>query len=369
MMKGFFHLLAAVTFIAAVCASCGIDGTEVVPDGVVRIFADKTQITADGVDAVKFRVMYGSEDITSKKTCTISIKGPDSSYDLPAGAGSFSTAVAGTYTVSATYYYGGDIASDNSLTIEARQSSVQTGKYYQKLLGMQFTSTLCPSCPSLSSTLKAIQSEYPGRVSVVSFHVSAMGSDPMWLKMCDTFFKSVADSDGLPAFAFNVRKNTEHIISEYSKILNEMKRQLKDYPSTCGVALETSVADGKADVTVKITSEVASVMKYHIFLVEDGLDYDQMGANGGYVHNNVLRYCKSDSVWGTTFNGGQALEPGKEYTSTTTIKLDEGWDPAGLRVVAVAMTTADGGTSYGCNNLNDCALGSSAGYILSESAK
>ncbi|MGN1210640.1 MAG: Omp28-related outer membrane protein [Candidatus Cryptobacteroides sp.] len=365
MMKGIYRMLAAVTFIAAAFTSCGVDNPEVVPDGVVRIFADKTQIIADGVDAVNFRVMYGSEDITSKKTCTISIKGTDSSYDLPAGAGSFSTAVAGTYTVSATYYYGGDILSDNSVTIEATQSSVQTGKYYQKLLGMQFTSTLCPSCPALSSTLKAVQNEYPGRVSVVSFHVSAMGDDPMWLKMSDTFFKSVADSDGLPAFAFNVRKNTEHIISEYSKIVNEMNRQLKDFPSTCGVALETSVADGKATVTVKITSEVASVMKYHVFLVEDGLDFDQLGTTGAYVHNNVLRFCKSDSVWGTTFNAGKALEPGVEYSAQTTITLDQAWNTGSLRVVAVAMTTSDGGMSYACNNLNDCVLGNSADYILS----
>ena len=366
-MKTIVRLFAAMSFIAAVVTSCGIDNPESVPEGVVRIFADKTTIAADGVDAVKLRVMYGSEDITSKKTLTIKVKGPDSGYDLPAGAGSFSTAVAGKYTLSATYYYGGDIASDNAVTVEA--TPVETGRYYQKLLGMQFTSVLCPSCPSLSSTLKEVQAKYPDRISVVSFHVSAMGADPMWLKMCDTFFKSVADTDGLPAFTFNMRKNSGHIISEYSKIVNEMSRQMKDFPSTCGVALETVVADGKADITVKITSEVASTMKYHVFLVEDGLDYDQMGAEGGYVHNNVLRYCKSDSVWGTTFNGGKALEPGKEYSARTTVSLDESWNPARMRVVAVAMTTSDGGTSYGCNNLNDCALGSSADYILSESAK
>ena len=364
-MQVVYRLLATVVSIAAILTSCGVDNPEVVPDGVVRIFADKTQISADGVDAVNFRVMYGSEDITSKKTCTINVKGKDSSYNLPAGAGSFSTAVAGTYTISATYYYGGDIVSDNTVTVEATASAVQTGRYYQKLLGMQFTSVLCPSCPALSSTLKSVQNEYPGRISVVSFHVSAMGTDPMWLKMSDTFFKSVADSDGLPAFAFNVRMNTEHIISEYSKIVNEMNRQLRDFPSTCGVALETAVADGKADITVKITSEVASIMKYHVFLVEDGLDYDQLGSQGEYLHNNVLRYCKSDSVWGTTFNSGKALEPGVEYTARTTVTLDDSWITGNLRVVAVAMTTTDGGMSYACNNLNDCVLGSSADYVLS----
>ena len=342
-MKALFRLMVAVTFVAGLSSSCGVDNPEIVPEGTLRIFADKTEISADGVDQVTFKVMYGSEEVTSKKTMTITVKGKDSQYDLPAGAGSFSTAVAGTYTFTATYYYGGDIVTDNSVTVEA--TKVQTGKYYQKLLAMQFTSTLCPSCPSLSSTLKSISKNYPDR-------------------MCDTFFKSVSDSDGLPAFAFNVRKNTEHIISEYNKIENELKRQLRDYPATCGVAIESSVSDGKADITVKITSEVASKMKYHIFLVEDGLDYDQLGSNGGYVHDNVLRVCKSDSVWGTNLNSGKALEPGIEYTVHASVPLEADWKVTNMRVVALAMTSSDGGMTYGCNNLNDCALGASADYKL-----
>lgn len=361
-MKAIFRLILAMTFAAGLLCSCTVDNPEVVPEGTLRIFADKTEITADGVDQVTFRVMYGSEEVTAKKTMTITVNGKDSQYDLPAGAGSFSTAVAGTYTFTATYYYGGDIVTDNSVTVEA--TKVQTGKYYQKLLAMQFTSTLCPSCPSLSSTLKSISKNYPDRMSVVAFHVSAMGTDPMHIKMCDTFFKSVSDSDGLPAFAFNVRKNTEHIISEYNKIENELKRQLRDYPATCGVALESSVSGSNADITVKITSEVASKVKYHIFLVEDGLDYDQLGSYGGYVHDNVLRVCKSDSVWGTNLNSGKALEPGIEYTVQASISLEADWKVANMRVVALAMTSSDGGMTYGCNNLNDCSLGASADYKL-----
>lgn len=363
-MKTVIRFICALSLFASLLSSCSIESGESVPEGVVHIFADKTTIAANGVDAVKFRVMYGSEDISSKNTLTIKVKGPESEYSLKAGASSFSTAVAGKYEISAVYYYGGDIISEN--TIEVTAIAVKTGKYYQKLLGMQFTSTMCPSCPILSATLKSIQANFPGRISVVSFHVSAMGADPMYLKICDTFFKSVADADGLPAFAFNVRTNTEHIVAEYTKIVNQMNHQLNNFPSTCGVAIETSVADSKATVVVKITSEVATSMKYHVFLVEDALDYDQMGSVSGYLHNNVLRYCKSDNVWGTTFNSGKPLEEGKEYVATTTIPLENEWKLENMRVVAVAMTTSDGGSSYGCNNLNDCVLGSSVDYLLSE---
>ncbi|MGN0190240.1 MAG: Omp28-related outer membrane protein [Candidatus Cryptobacteroides sp.] len=366
-MKAVERLLYLFAAISSVLTSCSVDNPYYTPEGTVRIFADKTRLAADGVDAVSLKVMYGSEDVTSKPTCTIHIKGSNSSYDLTSGAGSFSTSAPGTYEISATYYYGGDIDSDNKLTVEA--TAVQNGKYYQKLLGMQFTSTLCPSCPELSSTLKSVQEDYPGRVAIVSFHVSAMGDDPMWLNMSDTFFKSVADGTGLPAFAFNVRKNTQHIISEYSKIEEEMQHQLDNYPCTCGVALETSLDANVLTVKVKINSEVSSKMKYHVFLVEDGLSYSQLGADDGYLHNNVLRYCKSDSVWGTNFNSFNALEPGKEYVATTTITLDDDWNVGNLRVVAAAMTSSDGGTTYACNNVNECAAGSSADYVLSSGAQ
>lgn len=358
---GIFSALAAFLFLLPSCG--GINTDDVVPEGSVRIFVDKTEMLADGVDAVKFRVMYGSEEITTKKTLTINVKSASTEYSLQPGSGSFSTTAAGRYTFTAKYYYGGDITSDNSVTVEAKSTGSGSSKYYQKMLGMQFTSVLCPSCPSLSKAIEAVQDKYPGRIANVSFHVSAMGTDPMWLKICDIFFTNLKVSDGLPAFAFNVRKSSQHIVSEYAKIVEEMEHQLNSYPSSCGVALETSVEGGKANIKVKITSEVATSLKYHLFIVEDGLVYDQMGADADYKHNNVLRWCKSDNIWGINFNGGKALEADKEYTSETTVDLG-GLDPKNLRVIAVAMTTFDGGNTYNCNNLSECVLGSSADYIM-----
>ena len=36
---------------------------EEVPEGVLRIFADKTEVSADGNDMVTFTVMFGKEDV------------------------------------------------------------------------------------------------------------------------------------------------------------------------------------------------------------------------------------------------------------------------------------------------------------------
>ena len=43
-------------------------GKDQVPEGVLRIFADKTEISADGNEEVTFTVMFGSEDVSNAKT-------------------------------------------------------------------------------------------------------------------------------------------------------------------------------------------------------------------------------------------------------------------------------------------------------------
>ena len=56
-MKALFRLMVAMTFVAGLSSSCGVDNPEVVPEGTLRIFADKTEISADGVDQVTFKVL------------------------------------------------------------------------------------------------------------------------------------------------------------------------------------------------------------------------------------------------------------------------------------------------------------------------
>ena len=354
--------------LAGLFAGCTpADPSEQVPEGVLRIFADRTRIKADGADAVTFKVMYGSKEVTQQPTLTIKVKSENTEFNLANGSTKFSTATAGQYTFSASYYYGGNIESDNAVTVEAMPAAQTQSKYYQKMLGMQFTSVYCPSCPSLSASIESVQAAYPGRISNVSFHVNDMGADPMCIEACGAFFRTLKVSDGLPAFTFNVRKSSQHIISEYSKIVEEMEHQLKNYPAICGVALETSLEAGQIKVTFKINSEVSAEYKYHVFLVEDGLDqYDQMGATENYVHNNVLRYSKSDNVWGLKFNSGKALEAGKEYTQETSIPVDSQWNLDNCRVIVAAMLSTDGGTTYNCNNLNECAVGESADYLYAD---
>ena len=74
MIKKIFAYMAVLftAFAALSCSGTLDDGSDdAVPEGVLRIFADKTSVTADGNDAVTFKVMFGSEDVSNQKTLQI----------------------------------------------------------------------------------------------------------------------------------------------------------------------------------------------------------------------------------------------------------------------------------------------------------
>ena len=60
-------VLAVAACSGTVDPDAGASGNpmEEVPEGVLRIFADKTEILADGNEEVSFTVMFGKEDVST----------------------------------------------------------------------------------------------------------------------------------------------------------------------------------------------------------------------------------------------------------------------------------------------------------------
>lgn len=244
---------------------------------------------------------------------------------------------------------------------------VLSSGYARHMIAMQFTSTGCMNCPLLASALKDVVMDYPN-VIPVSFHMDYGGlADPMTLPVNAKFYEKVNTGDGmgLPLFALDFRKSSQHIINEYAKMKSEVESWSKASPAICGVAVETSydVADRALEVTAKFKADVPGRYRYHIFLVEDGLEYSQAGAEGqSYIHDNVFRMMLGDNVVGEKLNGGKYLEAGKEYEVTKKVTLPQEWNPANMRVLAMMLDTRDGGETFSCNNACRCALGESADY-------
>lgn len=242
--------------------------------------------------------------------------------------------------------------------------------YAKKQIAMQFTSVGCVNCPFLADAIKDVQANRPGEIIPVAFHLDYGGyADPMSLPMNSKFYEKVATGDGLPMFALNFTKSSQHIINEYAKIVSEIDHQAEKYPAVCGVAISTKHEAGSVEVTAKFKSDVAGIYRYHIFLVEDGYEYYQQGADSDtYVHNNVLRAIVSDNVMGSKLDAGNYLEPGREYEVVKTIEISQDWNVENMRVVVAMLNTKDGGKSFIANNAAECAVGKSVDYAFAGDA-
>lgn len=372
-MRSVFKYIFMVAFAIGLlsCEGSGADasvnggGEETVPEGVLRFFADKDQIVADGSDMVTFRVMYGSEDVSDARNMHLVCMTSSQQTDMAPGACSFSTSAPGEYVFKAYLYRGGDVYSDNEVKVTA-VPMVSDRSYRQKTVALQFTAVGCTNCPVMSLTLKEYQQNHPGELITLAFHTNYEVPDPMAIAAADTYHNYFKLS-GYPSGVLNFRATSPFgAASNMEKLVNEEK---EDYPSTCGVALETSYDSGSrsSSVTMKVTSTSSARYKYHLFLVEDGIKYMQAGADGDYIHNNVVRYTSAPDATGTNLNGSENFVPGVEVqTLTRTIDIPAAWNPENIRVVGVALSSLDNGKTWGCNNASECRLGESVDYELSE---
>lgn len=368
-MKTAFGYIAALTVLFFTTLSCEkpSDMSYNVPEGVLRLFADKTSVAADGADCITFKVMFGSTDVSSEKTMHIEWESEDGVNGVIApGASSFSTTAPGTYRFKAYLYLSGDHWSDNEIVVNA--SEVEgLRSYVHRILGEQFTSVGCTSCPSLSSAIEAVQENMPGVLVPVSFHRDFNMYDPMSVPATELFYTAYGFS-GLPFFNLNLRRRSGGIGTTESEIMEGIEQELTAYPTICGVAIETAYDSSSRELCIKpkIISNAAVRFKYHIFLVEDGIEATQMGVNGVYVHNNVVRKMFAQDITGLNINGKQPFIPGVEVIAQNSTRLEPDWDPDNMRVVVAAMITSDSGLTFTCSNVNECRIGSNADYLLDE---
>ncbi len=347
-----------------------------VPEGTLRIFADKAKIAADGNEEVTFTVMYGSQDVSNAKTLQLirTFEGDDK-Y-MAYGANKFSTVTPGTYKFRAKYYYAGNHFSDNEVEVVAEQYYTGEEKNYKRrYFGTLFTSTGCTYCPLSSQGLKELQADYPGEISAVAFHQHFSGvTDPMTISETEEFASALGGFTGLPNFFWNMRKESVVSGGANKGIYKEsFDKEKAAYETYSGVAIKTDFDSNslKLDIELGITSNLPSIFRYYVILVEDNIpavgDYEQSG-NGkmdDYIHYNVARDVLTGSN-GDKINDNLPLVVGVEAKATKSVTLDAGWKPENMRVIVAALTSEDGGYNWTVNNVNECKVGESVPYLYAE---
>ena len=353
-------VLAVAACSGTVDPDAGASGNpmEEVPEGVLRIFADKTEVLADGNEEVTFTVMFGKEDVSTAQTLVL-IRKYGGEEKRSKASNKFSTVTAGTYEFTAEYYYGGRFYTDNSVKVEAKPYFFGDAKAYrQRVLGVYFTSTGCTSCPSATRGIKTLQSAHPGDISVVAFH-SHMGvvSDPMVIAETGLFNAVLGGFEGLPRLFWNMRQGTHLIGPDFTESYNE---EIAAYEPHCGVSVSTD----QNRINIGITSNVPAIYRYLVFVVEDGIVADQTG-DPDYVHDNVVRAVLT-SEKGDKINDNLPLTVGVEAKATETLEISPAWNKDNIRVIVAATTSTDGGYTFVVNNVAECRLGESVDYQYAE---
>ncbi len=376
MSRIFEYALAVLGFCAFASCSGTVDvgepAVEPEPEDGLRIYADKTEISADGNEQVTFTVKLDGEDVSGAKSMQlVRIFEGEDKY-MAYGVNKFSTATAGTYTFRAKYRYGTSYESKNEVKIVARPYFSGAEKNYRRrFFGTVFTSTGCNSCPMAAQGLKKLQEDNPGDITIASFHADMNVKDPMTVEDGQKFNLVLGGETGLPSFYWNMRPESHTGGSVFGESLRKEKEAYETY---CGVAVDTryDAASRLLDISLGITSNKPSVFRYIVILVEDnissnkGKEYEQAGVTGKeYIHNNVVRKALTAPL-GDKMNDNLPVTVGVEVKASRSYTLSEDWNPENMRVIVAATTSGDGGETWVVNNVNECKVGDKSDYIYAE---
>ena len=125
----------------------------------LTLIADHLEIIADGESEAIFKVMLGTQDVSTAAliTCT--------SGSATVKNHRFSTTQEGTYTFTASY--DGKVSDE----LEIKAVAPVESRFMRHVCVMEFTGTWCAQCPAGATILNFLASDmYKGEVNVLAFH-------------------------------------------------------------------------------------------------------------------------------------------------------------------------------------------------------
>lgn len=317
-------------------------GSQAVPSEL-ELYADKVEIIADGLDAVQFSVFQDGEDVTSRASLYVD-GGISSSF-------TFSTASPGTYVFKARL---GDITSD-PVSVTALDSGSSGGSSFVKQVSlMEFTGAWCTMCPEGYTTMNFLLSTntvYAENVHVLAFHSDSAGEDALAIDETESLMGFVG-VDVFPSFTVDMRQGSA---IDGASLRASLDAALYSDPVTCGVAVSSALHDGEALITVRLHSEINSIWRTVVYIVEDKVIYYQKDGtvtHDRYTHRHVVRRMVSSSIHGDRVGDG-IVTSGNEAYAEYRVKLDPDWNLENTFVYVLALDRDGVVDNMNCCLLND----------------
>lgn len=227
---------------------------------------------------------------------------------------------------------------------------------FQKHVALwEFTGAWCANCPAgytnLNFTLTAY-SKYTDCVHMMAFHSDIEGKDELAIDATDQIMidMNVAPM-GFPSYVVDMDLGGSLVESVMLK--DHLDQTMTDNPCYCGVAVSSELADGQANVAVKLMSEVNASWRIGVYVVEDKVKYyqkDGMREYPEYTHRHVVRQIASASYKGDRI-GGQVTPAGTELLADYKIAVDTAWNLDNTYIYVLALDSEGH-----VNNVNHCAI-------------
>ncbi len=349
-MKRFLSTLPLISLLFVSACDKETAQTETPATDSIEIFVDTQAINIDNSEVATFRVMLNSDEDITDKAQIINIT--DGGYDV-LKKGNFTTYRPGIYTFFATY---GDLTS-SQISLSATSQSNVSSTFYRRSVVHKFTGTWCTHCPSMSKAIELAKYQYPDRLVEVAVH----SGDQLAIEQGEEF-KNFFNITGLPSVMVDMDINTVTSIANASLIVQKAEESLEGNPTTVGIKLDTSIADGKLLIDVETTFTADDNYKIAAMLLQSGFNYEQSGTSDPtYRQNHVLRGFYQTDVLGESIGERLAQE---RYQQHWEQPLPEGITDEQMEAftVVVYVLNEREDAIYTINNAAECKLGESSPY-------
>ena len=214
---------------------------------------------------------------------------------------------------------------------------------------------------AMTSALKKVEELMPGRMVKMAFHSSSSSAtDPFHLSQTSTIMGRFGAS-GFPTCIYDLKVMS--IDRNVSAIKQTLQSQIRQYPATCGIKVNTSYNSSMGEITVDAALKSSLGGEYDLVyvLVTDGLT----ASGGNETSYDYTVRAISNNYLSMSTDGRFTVSANEEHTAATfSISNAKNLNPATSRVVVYALRKVD--DAYMVDNITECSINGSIDYLYND---
>lgn len=222
-------------------------------------------------------------------------------------------------------------------------------EFYHRSLFMRFTATWCVWCPLMHATIVHAMEMYPDKLSPVALHVSTSDLAFTAVSPLSSQFHVYGIPTGIVDGRTDIPNEGVEIASPL--IIKASKETESLYGTKTGIEVSSVVSGRDVSIDLVVYAKMAGTYKLTVFLLEDGIPYSQIGADGGFmIHNDVARIA-------LTAAGGDAFSISGSNTGRsfffTAKDISPSYDIGKMKVLAYVQAGFGGSPRQQTGNYGD----------------